>query len=569
MKNHLNILSDQTISGATPVVRYLQISITLCLFAVCLPTFSQTAVSSDIVDTSTERVAPQALEQARFEKESQLAPFGSNLFSGAFFSAEREDGLNPDYVIQPGDRISIRIWGAATINEVSVVDAQGNIFIPGVGPIPVEGARNAELNARIRTAVSRVFTQNINVYTNLQSTTPVIVFVTGFVNKPGAYAGVASDSVLYFLERAGGVDPARGSFRTISVIREGQTIATVDLYKFVISGDLERPQFTDGDTIVVSRKGATVTAEGAARNSFSFEISEQGINGDELINFAQPWANASYATVIGLRDSVPYSDYVPLEELNNMILMNGDQIIFEVDHVNETILVRVEGSHIGQSRFAVPKETHLKDILDYIEVDPDLADLDSISIKRESIKHRQKQALEQSLQRLETAVLSKRTVTQEGADIQVKTAGLIADFVRRARDVEPEGILVVAREGEISDILLHPNDIITIPEKTNVIQINGEVRIPQAVVYVPGHTLRDYIDQAGGYTERADKGKHLILRRNGEVIPIMKSNAKLAIRPGDEIISLPDVPGISIEIVRMVTDTMFKIASAAAIFVRL
>jgi hypothetical protein len=72
----------------------------------------------------------------------------------------------------------------------------------------------------------------------------------------------------------------------------------------------------------------------------------------------------------------------------------------------------------------------------------------------------------------------------------------------------------------------------------------------------------------GGYTTHADKGKHMILRRNGEVIPVFGSSRNVAIQPGDEIISLPAVPSKSVDIIRMVTDTIFKIASSAAIFVR-
>ena len=519
-------------------------------------------------DTVTQRGAPLVIEETRAETESGLAPFGSNLFKGASFSAEREDGLNPDYLIQPGDRIALRIWGATTLDTVAIVDAQGNIFIPEVGPIRIEGVRNAELNSTIAVALRRVFTQNINVYTNLQSTTPVQVFVTGFVNRPGSYAGVASDSILYFLERAGGIDLRRGSYRDVRVMREGQVTTTADLYDFLLEGRLARPQFTDGDTIIVEKRGDSITAEGAVRNSFSFEIPATGIKGKDLINFARPWSNATYTTILGTRDNAPVSLYIPVRELESMDLFDGDQVVFEVDQVHDTILIRVEGSHIGQSRFSVPRNTHLLDILDYIKVDPELADMNSISLRRESLRIRQKQAILESLARLETTVLSKSAISSEGAQIQLAEAQLISDFVQRAREVEPAGILVVAKEQNISNVLLQPNDVITIPVKTNVIQISGEVMVPQALVYEPDYSLGDYIDRVGGYTEHADKGKHMIIRRNGEVIPVYGSSRRVAVLPGDEIISLPKVPSKNIEIIRMVTDTMFKIASAAAIFVR-
>lgn len=531
------------------------------------------------VDTASERQAPQAIDREQLEAElksqlkrqqqPELPPFGANLFKDGAFTADREDGLNPDYIIQPGDRIGLRIWGAAEVNEVAVVDAQGNIFLPGVGPIPVEGVQNGRLNTHIKNAVQRVFTDNINVYTNLQSTTPVLVYVTGFVNKPGAYAGVASDSMLYFLQRAGGIDHERGSFRDIVIKREGEDIATADLYDFLINGILPRPQFADGDTIVVRRKGDTVTAEGAVRNSFTFEILEESIRGSELINLARPRADATYATVLGTRNKDPFSTYLPLADFRERELRDGDTIMFEVDQVHDTMMVRVEGSHIGQSRFAVPRDTRLRDLLDYIKVDPDLADIDSISIRRESIKQRQKQAIRDSLQRLETSVLGRTAMTPEGASIQATEAELISNFVQRARQVEPEGILVVAKDGRLSNILLQPEDIITIPEKTRVVQVSGEVMVPQALVYQDGNTLRDYIERVGGYTDRADEGRHMIMRRNGEVIPVFDSGRDFPIRPGDEIVTLPEVPSKSVDVIRLVTDIIFKVASSAAVFVRL
>ena len=523
---------------------------------------------SEIAASITQKAAPDAIGENQNDLPPSLPPFGANLFSKTSFSSEREDGLNPDYLIQPGDRITLRIWGAANINELVVVDAQGNIFVPEVGPIQIAGARNAELNTRIANALKRVFTQNINVYTNLQSTTPVQVFVTGFVNKPGSYAGVASDTLLYFLERADGIHLGRGSYRDIYVLRDEKIIATADLYDFLLDGVLPRPQFTDGDTIVVGKRGDTVMAEGSTRNSFSFEISPEGISGSELIGLSRPWANSSYATILGTRDNQPVSSYVSMNELKDMTLYDGDQVIFEVDQIHDTILIRIEGSHVGQSRFAVPRNTYLLDILDHIKVDTSLADLNSISLRRESLKLRQKQAINETLNRLETTVLGRTALTTEGAEIQLAEAQLVSAFVERARAIEPKGILVVAVDGKISNVLLQPEDIISIPVKTNVIQVSGEVRVPQALVYETGNSLVDYIDRVGGYTNHADKKKHMILRQNGEVIPIFGSPKNIPISPGDEIISLPKVPSKSIDLIRMVTDTMFKIAASASIFLR-
>jgi protein involved in polysaccharide export with SLBB domain len=520
----------------------------------------------------TPEPAPTALPTAVPEvlpaAEPALQPFGANLFRGRF-TAEREDGLNPDYVIQQGDRISLRIWGAINIMDEPTVDPQGNIFIPEVGPVRVSGVRNGDLNGHIEGAVRRVYRENVGVYTNLQAVTPVILFVTGFVNSPGSYAGLASDSLLYFLDRAGGIDPERGSYREISILRNGKTVAGADLYDFLVTGEIPRIQFTDGDTILVARKGASIAVDGAARNTFRFEIPDEGMTGHDVIALARPQADAYYTTFTGTRNDLPFSSYLPLNELAERTIMDGDHITFEVDQVHDTILVRVEGAHIGQSRFAVPRDTRLLELLDRVKVDPAISDIGAISLRRESIKERQKKAIEETLLRLETAVLSKRSYTREGADVQMREAQLISNFVERARRVEPQGILVVAHGTGITDILLQPGDVIYIPDRTNIVQVSGEVAVPQALVHIPGARLGDYIDRVGGYTERADKKRHLILRRSGEVVPLLGGRRDMPILPGDEIVSLPAVPTATVEILQLITETMFRIASSAAIFLRL
>lgn len=543
----------------------------LSLAGLCLSTaiHAQQALSRDIINTLGDRRAPEEiLQQQDEDAEDRLPPFGNNLFQGRFIT-EREDGLNPGYIIQQGDQINLRIWGAAEFSEVVTVDAQGNIFIPEVGPIQVAGITNARLNSHIASALQEVYTQNVNVYTNLLSATPVIVFVTGFVNNPGSYAGIASDSVLYFLDRAGGIDYERGSFIDITILRDGEEIDSINLYEFLISGTIPKPQFIDGDTILVKQRGASLMVDGTARNTYNFEIPATGISGEELIKLARPYPNSFYATVIGTRNNAPFSSYIPLDELRSRTYQDGDEITFEIDQFNDTMLIRVEGSHTGQSRFAVPRNTRLKQLLNYIEIDPELSDINSISIRRENIRIRQSKAIQESLSRLEAAVLSKKSVTQAGADIALKEAEMISNFVQRAREIKPEGILVVSHDGDISNILLQPEDIITIPDKTNVVQVSGEVSVPQAMVYKEGADLRDYINMVGGYTERADKDKHLVIRRTGEVVPLFEGQKRFDIKPGDEIIAMPEVPSTSVEIIQLVTETIFRIASAAAIFLRI
>ena len=334
-------------------------------------------------------VATQASDKGGAGAASAPAPFGSNLFTGGF-GGERDDGLNPDYIIVPGDRITLRIWGATTFDDQATVDGQGNIFVPDIGPIPVAGTLNAGLTAVIERAVRTVFTQNVFVYTNLEGTSPVVVYVTGYVGRPGSYAGTATDSVLYFLSRAGGVDQARGSYRDVRILRDAKTIAKVDLYEFIMFGRLAGVQFRDGDTVLVGRRGASVSVAGKVRSQFLFEIPESGIEGLELIELVRPDAEASHVTIRGSRVDGAYSDYLTLSEFTSRVVQDGDRVTFEADRRHDTILVEIKGNHLGPSRYAVPTKTTLMRLLDEVEVDPALSDTKSISLRRSSVARQQK-----------------------------------------------------------------------------------------------------------------------------------------------------------------------------------
>lgn len=484
-----------------------------------------------------------------------IPPFGAELFTGGF-RGPRGSGLNPAYRILPGDQITVRAWGAVEFDRVLPVDSQGNIFLPHVGPVQVQGVSNGELDARVKAAIREVFTDNVSVYTNLQGVQPVAVFVTGYVEKPGRYAGSPSDSVLYFLDQASGIDKNTGSFRRIRILRDGQTIAEADLYDFLIHGQLPRPQFEDGDTILVEQRGPVITVSGDVAQPYRYELDDEARLGHEVLELVQLNPGVSHVLHRGVRESGPFSAYLAIGAFRSDTLRAGDEVLFSVDQRPDAIVVQIEGSYKGPSRFAVPKDATLKELLDSIAVDPALTDVRSISVRRESVAQRQRQSLEDSLRRLETTYLSASSATAEEARIRVQEAQLIQDFVRRARQVEPSGRMVVAYHGEISNIRLQDGDIITIPERADSVLLAGEVLVPQAMVYIAGESVRDYIRRAGGFTDRADKRNVLVVRQNGEVV----AASDAALRPGDEILVLPAVPTKNLQLATAVAQILFHIA---------
>ncbi|MCP4061435.1 MAG: polysaccharide export protein, partial [Pseudoalteromonas sp.] len=135
-------------------------------------------------------------------------PYGANLFAGGYES-ERLDGLNDDYTVAPGDKVSIWLWGAINQSEVVTVDNQGNLFITNVGPVYVADVKASQLNTYVSNKIKEVYKKSVQIYVNLLTATPVSVYISGSVIRPGQYAGIASDSILYYLKRAGGIDSER------------------------------------------------------------------------------------------------------------------------------------------------------------------------------------------------------------------------------------------------------------------------------------------------------------------------------------------------------------------------
>lgn len=489
-----------------------------------------------------------------------LPPFGGNLFEGGFRAAMAQ-GLNPNYKVKPGDQITLRVWGAVEIDSVLTVDAQGNVFIPGIGPMAVQGQNSQQIDGTLRRAIEAVYPENVQVYTNLQGVQPVGVYVTGYVQNPGRYAGTPSDSLLYFLDQAGGIDKDLGSYRQVRVVRNGRTVATVDLYNFLLHGEIARPQFRDGDTIVVQERGPAIAVTGDVHREYRYELIGDRLTGAKVSELARLNSGVSHVLLRGTRAQGPVAQYFTLDEFAKQQVQSGDEVTYSADQRGETIVVQIEGSYYGPSRYALPRDARLGELLDAIAVPKGMTAVESISIRRESVATQQATALQDSLNRLETAYLGAQSSTNDEAQIRVREAELIQKFVERARQLQPSGRLVVADDDRISDIRLQDGDLITIPEVSDSILISGEVIVPQAVVFKPGMSAKDYIEGAGGFTQRADEDHILVVRQNGAVV----SAKDVALRTGDEILVMPEVPTKNLPLATAISQILFQIAVATKV----
>ena len=524
----------------------------------------QTYLRADIGSTVT---APPAWAQGRYTTATSVAlrPFGANLFEGRFANTF-SDAASGDYVLAPGDRIVIRVWGARTYDDVLIVDQQGNIFIPEVGPVHVGGIQHAALLSTVKSAVNRVYTDGIQIYVSLQSAQPVAVYVSGFVNHPGRYAGGSVDSIMSFIDRAGGIDVERGSYRHIEVIREGKVVENLDLYKFALMGEVPSVRLKNGDVILVKEKGISVSAYGLVRQEAAYEFSRPAAaKGSGLIELTSPLKNVSHVSVTGTRDKAPFNRYFSLDEFRTFALKDGDIVEFVADKPGETIMATVTGAITGASRYPIKKTVKLRDLLRQVEVEPELAATKSIYLRRKSVARDQKAVIQDSLRRLEQTALTATSSTPEEAQVRVQEAQLIQDFVKRASKLEPDGVVVIARGGQIADIWLEDGDEIVIPQKSNVVQVTGEVVMPKSIAFEQGMTLDDYLAAAGGVSDRADEKHILVAKQNGEV----GLAEHLGVNAGDRILVLPKVDTKSLLLAKDLMTIVYQIAVATKVAVDL
>jgi protein involved in polysaccharide export with SLBB domain len=490
---------------------------------------------------------------------------GANLFTGAF-ARQGASHFNPNYVIAIGDQIQVRFWGAFTLDAVLTVDHQGQIFIPNSGPIRVAGVRNADLQTHVAKAIAQTFKANVNSYTSLAGAQPVRVFVGGNVMRPGLYAGTSLDSLLHYLDQAGGIDPERGSFLRVEVKRGPVVRATANLYDFLLEGAMPLVQLADGDVIFVPPRQSSVRVGGLATNAKRFEFEGPQQTLAHIQALAKPRAEATHVRVVRNSGTVRNTEYHPLAQAAEVVVNNGDEVEFTADKKPGTITVRVEGEHISAQEYVLPYDSRLQSLIDRIEPTAN-ADIQSLQLFRQSVRQRQKELLAASLRSLESAVLTARSGSSDEARLRKDEAELTLQWIDRAKQVEPLGQVQIAQDNNKGQMLLENGDVLRIPRNDNLVMVSGEVLFPNAIAYHPRMRLQDYIHRAGGYSQNADNSRIVIARRDGrfEQADADRWLPSAQVHPGDQVLVLPKVDQKQRQFWKDMTQIIYQIAVSTKI----
>jgi len=208
------------------------------------------------------------------EQDAKVKRFGSDVFLTRG-TATREMPIDlpigPDYVLGPGDGLTISLWGGVSQSFTRVVDREGKVILPEAGSIVVAGLTLERAQALVQSVLSPQF-KDAHVAVSVSRLRTVRVYVVGDVQRPGAYDISSLSTPLNALYAAGGPTSV-GSLRAVRHYRGQTLIREVDLYDFLLHGiraDVERLE--PGDTILVPAAGPQVEISGMVKRPAIYEF---------------------------------------------------------------------------------------------------------------------------------------------------------------------------------------------------------------------------------------------------------------------------------------------------------
>lgn len=206
------------------------------------------------------------------DKDQPLKIFGHELFSMLpdTFEPISNAPVSRDYIVGPGDEIEALMWGRIDARYSLIVDREGKINFPQIGPIQVAGLTFEEMSAVLIGKAESITGVNISI--SMGKLRTIQVFVLGEVKSPGIYSVSSIATVSNALLYSGGPTEL-GSLRGIQIKRGGKIIGTIDLYNFMLKGDTTQDvRLMPQDVIFVPQAKTMVTVSGDVKRPAIYEF---------------------------------------------------------------------------------------------------------------------------------------------------------------------------------------------------------------------------------------------------------------------------------------------------------
>ncbi len=411
------------------------------------------------------------------------AVYGRNLFQQKQILQLSELSTPPlDYPIGVGDNIVVSLWGGADFEQSYVVARDGTIFPSGLGKITVQGLTFAEARTVIRNRFAKVIPHSTSVSVTMGQPRSIVVQVSGEVTQPGPVVVSAFTNALNIVAMAGGCTQY-GNLRSILISRAGKIIDSIDVYKYLTTGDFGKHLFLENnDFIIVPFFDKKVLASGQFRRPMIYQLKkEEGMQA--LLKYAGGFTTDAYATT-------------------GAIVRNVDekQIIRSVDF--KSIV-----QHIGDANY----DEQLFDG-DVVVINPINAGLNNKVIVRGEVAYPNVYEIRKG-DRLFDVINRAGGITPnsylERAYVY-KGAGDSTNLRSDKIDVSLEELNKNVNSSY--NIIIEPNDVIEVFNSNQFndrqyVAIEGEVRKPGKVQKFGGMTLKDLIYLANGLKPSAEFGR--------------------------------------------------------------
>jgi protein involved in polysaccharide export with SLBB domain len=418
-------------------------------------------------------------------KNSLLTPqsvYGSNIFQNSqILQLSELSTPPPDYPVGVGDHIIVSLWGGADFEQDYIVGRDGSIFPQGLGKITVQGLSFANAKSIIFERFKKVIPKSTNISVSLGQPRSIVVQVSGNVANPGPKVVSAFTNALNIVAMSGGVT-RYGNLRKILVSRGGRVIDSIDVYKYLSTGDFGKHLYLENnDFIIVPFYDKKVLASGQFKRPMYYQL-KQGEGLEALLGFTGGFTSDAYATGGMIIRNVHEKQTIKTINLNNAIETGGNALADEPLYDGDIVLVNsirpgltnkviVKGEVAYPNVYEVKKGDRLFDLINRAGgVTPNTY--------------------------LDRAYIYKGA----GDSTNVK-----ADKI----DVSLSDIN--KNDHSKYNILVDPNDIIEVFNKNQfsdrqLISINGEVRKPGNYEKYGGMTLKDLLYFANGLKPSAEFG---------------------------------------------------------------
>ena len=281
----------------------------------------------------------------------------------------------PDYVVGPGDGLSINVWGGTTQRIYRVVDREGRVSLPEVGPILVSGKSLSNVQESLQQLLRTEF-RRVSADVSLARLRTIRIYEVGDIANPGAYDVSSLSTPLNALFVAGG-PTQKGSLRIVKHYRGDQLIEVVDLYDLLLHGVKSNMQrLENGDTVLVPTIGAQVTVDGMVRRPAIYELKDEknlasvlelagGLLPTATLRHIEVQRLAAHEKQTMLSFDLPQvdSDLEVTKKLESFEIHDGDRIrVFPIAPYNQDA-VYLEGHVSRPGRYSYHADMRVTDVV--------------------------------------------------------------------------------------------------------------------------------------------------------------------------------------------------------------